>query len=112
MNSKHFKCTAFTDCPLAAREELIQFDEDDKFQCASKKYTECPAKRAKCREELVEVEAKKRFKIPLPALIATPLVLILIVVVASLWGCGKNLPAAKEKAIASELRKIWPWLSE
>jgi len=109
--TKSYKCQNFGKCPLADKEELIYFDEDDHFQCASKEYTECPAKNPKCREELVEVPAKKGFRLPLPVLIGTPVIVLLIIIVASLGSCGKNTPVAKEKAIATELKKIWPWLA-
>ena len=111
MTSKHFKCQNFGVCPLADREEFIHFDDEDRFQCTSKEYTECPVKRAKCREELVEIQPKSGLKLPLPVLIGAPVVVLLLIIGVSLGSCGGNTPAAKEKAIASELKKIWPWLS-
>jgi hypothetical protein len=109
--TKHYKCQNFGKCPLADKEELIHFDDDDRFQCHSKEHTECPSKNLKCREELVEIQPKSGLKLPLPVLIAVPAVVLLLIIGVSLGSCGKNTPAAKEKAIASELKKIWPWLS-
>ncbi|MEI8386192.1 MAG: hypothetical protein WCG76_01220 [Verrucomicrobiota bacterium] len=110
--TKHYKCQNFGVCPLADKEELIHFDDDDRFQCHSKEHTECPSKRLKCREELVEVaNSGGGFlgKIPKPALIAVPAV-ALVLIVAFFLSSGTT-PVKKEKAIASELKKIWPWLS-
>ena len=108
---KYFKCQNFGICPLADKEELIHFDDDDKFQCASKEHTECPARRGKCREELVEVQPTKGFKLPMPVMVGVPILLVFFIIAVSIGSCGKNTPAAKEKAIAAELKKIWPWLA-
>jgi hypothetical protein len=108
---KTYKCNNFGKCPLADKEETIHFDDEDRFHCASNAYTECPVKNPKCREELVEVQPKKGPKLPRPVLIGAPFALVLLVFFLSLGSCGKNTPAAKEAEIATELRKIWPWLS-
>lgn len=108
---KNYKCSNFGKCPLADKDELIHFDDDDSFHCASNTHTECPVKNPKCREELVEVQPKTGPKIPKPVLIGAPAVLVLLVLFLFLGSCGKNTPAAKEAEIAAELRKIWPWLS-
>lgn len=108
--AKSYRCNNFGKCPLADKEEAISFDDEDRFQCASGAYTECPAKNPKCREELVETVQKKGFKLPLPVIIGGAAVLLLLVVVLSLGSCGKSTPAAKEAEIAAELRKIWTWL--
>ena len=108
---KTYKCNNFGKCPLADKEETIHFDDEDRFHCASNAYTECPVKNPKCREELVEVQPKQGLKVPRPVLIGGPVALVLLVLFLSLGSCGKNTPAAKEAEIATELRKIWPWLS-
>jgi hypothetical protein len=110
--AKHYKCQNFGKCPLADKEELIHFDEDDRFQCASKQYAECPSKNPKCREELVAVTVKKRLSIPIPVLVGVPVVIVLAVILVAIAGVGKSTPAAKEKAIAAELKKVWPWLAD
>lgn len=111
MNQKSYKCQRFGVCPLADKQELITFDDDDHFQCQSKEHTECPSKYGKCREELVEIKKPSGPKIPPAVMIGAAVVLLLVVSGISLGSCGKSTPAAKEKEIASELKKIWPWLS-
>ena len=109
--TKKYKCQNFGVCPLADKEELIHFDDDDRFQCQSKEHIECPSKNLKCREQLVEIQPKSGLKRPLPVLIGAPVVLLLLIIGVSLGSCGGNTHAAKEKEIALELKKIWPWLS-
>ena len=110
ITTKVYKCQNFGVCPLADKEELIHFDDDDHFQCQSKEHTECPAKKLKCREELVEVLPLPRNPLPLviAAVVAVALLSIGGLVVFS--GGGKDGPG-KDKAIAAELKKVWPWLA-
>jgi len=113
MAEKQYKCGNSPDCDLARTGEWIKIDDSGLFSCESGRYYKCPLKNKDCQTEHLKeiVKPKQGFKIPLPILIGAPVVIVLMILGVSLGKMGDKTDAAKKKAIAAELKKIWPWLS-
>lgn len=96
-----FQCVQFGICPRADACEEIQIDEGVAFECARKD--------PKCREQLVEIHAKKGWK--KVALIALPVV---VVIALTAWWLNREpsqtSTSKSQTSVEQLLTDVWPWL--